>query len=128
MKQIHHPYTVWEDFQSGMYRAVPVDGYTEAAARLLGNPARFHEAATAMLAAWPLAAEHNLTNSDQNRRAWVGQATCCHALTVPEQATRLGWWLLLDAERDAANAVADRVIAAWEAARDLTLFEEPRSA
>jgi hypothetical protein len=75
-------------------------------------------AAKMMLRDWPRAAEHNLTNREQNRRAWIGQATCCYSSNAPEGATRLAWWVLLADERDRANAVADRVIAEWEAGRD----------
>jgi hypothetical protein len=128
--RIHHPYTVWEDFQSGLYRAVPVDHYAETAAHILSDPDTFYAGARDMLAAWPRAAEQNLTNLEQNRRAWLGQATCCYLANCPEGATRLGWWLLFEVDRAAANAIADRVIAEWEAVRDgdLTLFEEHRSA
>lgn len=131
--QVFHPYTDWEDWSGGMYRCVVVTEDTERAARMLADPAAFYMAATMMVRDWPRAAEHNLTNREQNRRAWIGQATCCYSSNAPEGATRLAWWLLLEAERETANAVADRVIAEWEAARSahLTLFtfdEETRSA
>lgn len=67
-----------------------------------------------MLRDWPLAAEHNLTDRSQNRRAWVGQATCCHEDRVPESETRAAWWLLSTEQQAAANAVADKVIEEWE--------------
>jgi hypothetical protein len=117
-ERVFHPYTEWEDYQAGMWGPVAVDAHTAAAAAVLGEPDVFYGAAVDMLAAWPKAAEHNLTNLEQNRRAWVGQAACCYLVGVPESATRLAWWLLLLDERDAANAVADRVISEWERARE----------
>jgi hypothetical protein len=119
-EQVFHPWTEWEDYRAGMWRAVPVDAHTEAAARILGDPDVFYGAAVDMLEAWPKAAEHNLTNREQNRRAWVGQAACCYLAGAPESATRLAWWLLLLDERDQANRVADSVIAEWEQAREAT--------
>jgi hypothetical protein len=116
--QVFHPYTAWEDYRAGMWRCVVIDEHTELAARLLGDPDTFYAAATRMVQDWTNAAEHNLTNTEQNRRAWIGQATCCHLAGIPEAATRLGWWLLLLTERDTANAVADRVIGEWEANRE----------
>lgn len=130
-EQVFHPYPDWEDWQAGMYRCVVVNEATERAARMLANPEAFYMAAKMMVRDWPNAAEHNLTNREQNRRAWVGQAACCYSTNAPEVSTRLAWWVLLEAERDAANAVADRVIAEWEAARDTqpVLFSlEARSA
>jgi hypothetical protein len=117
-EQVFHPYTEWEDYRAGMWRCVVVDDEAAAAVAILGDPDTFYGAATDMVAAWPNAAEHNLTNREQNRRAWIGQAACCYLTGASEAATRLAWWLLLLAERDAANAVADRVIAEWEAARE----------
>lgn len=129
--RIYHPYTEWEDWQNGLWRqCVAVTDEMDRAAFILVSPAIFENAAREMLAAWPKAAEHNLTNIEQNRRAWLGQATCCHRANAPESATRFAWWMLSQEAREAANAVADRVIAAWERARaaELTLFGEPRSA
>lgn len=125
MDRIYHPFTAWEDWQNGLWRqCVAVTYEMDRAAFILTHPVIFANAAREMLRAWPNAAEHNLTNVEQNRRAWLGQATCCHRAGVAESATRFAWWTLSSAVRDEANATADHVIAAWEAARDLTLFGE----
>jgi hypothetical protein len=117
-EQVFHPWTEWEDYRAGLWGAVAVDAHTEAAARVLADPDVFYGAAVDMLRDWPKAAEHNLTNREQNRRAWLGQAACCYLTGAPESATRLAWWLLLLEERDRANRVADHVIAEWERARE----------
>lgn len=120
-RQVFHPYTVWEDWQAGMWQQ-PTDVTAEmkAAAGILTDCARFRQAARAMLDEWGRAAEHNLTDMQQNRRAWVGQATCCHHAGIPETATRLAWWTLNFAQQAAANTVADEVIEEWRAVRDET--------
>jgi hypothetical protein len=64
--------------------------------------------------AWPIAAAHNLTDTGSNRRAWLGQAACCLAHGATQFATCLAWWELTLDEREAANAVADSVLAQWE--------------
>lgn len=117
--QRYYHYTLWEDFNAGMWMP-PRAGDAGKAQHILSDPEIFRSAAVDMLNAWPVAAEHNLTNLGINRQAWIGQATCCHLAGVPESATREGWWLLSDEEKAAANAVADECIAAWERARDLT--------
>jgi hypothetical protein len=117
--QVFHPYTVWEDWQAGMWQnPVNVTDEMEQAAHILGTPAVFLAAARAMLAEWGNAAEQNLTDMGQNRRSWVGQATCCHLAGVGEQATRLAWWTLTVAEQFDANQVADLAIAEWRLARE----------
>jgi hypothetical protein len=117
-EQVFHHFSAWEDWRAGMYRCAVVPQESERAARMLANPEAFYMAAKMMLRDWPHAAEHNLTNREQNRRAWIGQATACYSQNAPEGATRYAWWLLLIEERERANAVADRVIAEWEAARN----------
>lgn len=117
--QVWHPYTLWEDWQAGMWN--PPDDMQadiEAAATVLGVPKVFLRAARIMLVAWPRCAEHNLTDHNQNRRSWIGQATCCHHAQVPESATRNAWWTLTDPAKVAANVVAGQVITEWERARE----------
>ncbi len=117
--QVFHPYTAWEDWQAGMWQ-VPHDvtAEMEQAAHILGNPALFLDAARAMLRDWPTAAEQNLTDMAQNRRAWVGQATCCHMAGVTEQATRQAWWTLTVREQYDANMIADRAVTEWQTERE----------
>jgi hypothetical protein len=88
------------------------------AAHILSQPDVFLAAARAMLSEWSNSAEQNLTDMGQNRRSWIGQATCCHLAGVPESATRQAWWTLTAAEQLAANRVADQVITKWERARE----------
>lgn len=117
--QVFHPYTAWEDWQAGMWQA-PTDVTDEMmqAAHILSDPAVFLSAARAMLVDWTCAAEQNLTDMQQNRRAWVGQATCCHLAGITEQATRQAWWTLTVDEQYAANQIADQAIVEWEHARE----------
>lgn len=118
-EQVFHPYTAWEDWQAGMWQAPPdVAAEMEQAAQILRTPAVFLDAAQKMLRNWPNAAEHNLTDMAQNRRAWVGQATCCHRAGITEQATRLAWWTLSAIEQYRANLTADRAVAEWQLERE----------
>jgi len=63
---------------------------------------------------WPNACEQNLTNTNINRRAWVGHAACCLAFGCPEYITREAWGFLSDKQRDDANKQADYAIMIWE--------------
>lgn len=115
MKTDWRPYTEWEDWQAGMYRDVSADmrdGLVAAAAALLADPNRLASAMRSVSVEWRFAAEANLHESPNNR-AWLGQAACCYAASVPEDLTRAAWGLLNDEQRRTANGVADRVIDEW---------------
>lgn len=110
-----YPYTAWEDYQAGMYGTSTNPGAERAASiLLLRNAAGLRDAMMDAVLSWPIAAEHNLTNTGSNRRAWLGQAASCHAHAATQFATCLAWWELTDDERAAANASADSVIAQYE--------------
>jgi hypothetical protein len=121
--QVFHPYTAWEDWAAGMWQVPvnPTEGMRRSA-HILSDPVVFLDAARAMLREWPTAAEQNLTDMARNRRAWIGQATCCHLAGVPEAATRQAWWTLTAEEQLIANQVADKACAEWESERAGALF------
>lgn len=120
IRRVFHHHDDWEDHRAGMFALSYGDeqGGTREAAELLGDPDLLWAAMSAVAREWPVAAEHNLSHTTQNRQAWLGQAACCFALGVPEFLTRLGWHTLTTAQQVAANAVADQVIAEWEAAAE----------
>ena len=63
---------------------------------------------------WPNSCANALTDSNLNRRAWIGHAACALALRCPEDITRQAWSLLTDEQRILANGQADRAIQSWE--------------
>lgn len=115
VRQVYVPYWEWEDHADGMY-GPPADltGEATRARQLLADPALLQNAMQAAVDAWPRAALHQLSNTEQNRRAWLGWAACRHAAGATSLATRAAWPQLTDEERSAANAAATRVIQQWE--------------
>lgn len=117
MKRIHHHYKKWEDYHAGLYVKSKVDGShvkIEYAKNLLSDPIKFGNYARKMIKSWKFASEHNLTNLEINRRAWLGQATCCYAYGVNEELVKIAWGLIdLNSQRK-ANNVADTVIKEFE--------------
>lgn len=88
-----------------------------------GNAALYGSFMVRVTRQWPFSCEHNLTDVAMNRRAWLGHAACCMAIGCPEYITRRAWWMLTQAQRDAADAEADKAIRSWEADRiELPLF------
>jgi hypothetical protein len=120
MKRIYHPYWKWEDHKAGLYNML--DPYTEQqteklsndAKELLSNPELFRNVALTVIRDWPRSAEVNLSNPSRNRQAWIGQASCCYALKIPEYITKFGWRLMTLEQQAEANKVADEIINIWE--------------
>lgn len=117
MEQFYAHYTEWEDYRNGMYEPTKQDNenkLTELAEKLLKNPDKFYSVAIKMIGKWNISARVNLTNVSSNRRAWIGQASCCFECGVPETLTRIAWGNLDAVERLKANSVADKVIRIFE--------------
>lgn len=100
----------------GMWAIPPAEsraGFIEASAALMADPDRFEAAMRRALRDWPNSVEAAMATPGLNLRAWVGHAGCYVATGSPEETTRLGWHTLDAGEQYAANAAADRAIAAW---------------
>jgi hypothetical protein len=79
-----------------------------------GDAEKYGTAMMAVINAWPLSCEHNLTDLGQNRRAWLGHAACCLAIGCPEDVTREAWGHLSEEQRIAADRKALAAILAWQ--------------
>lgn len=120
MRRIYHPYNVWEDWKAGLYNLTYEDeeGGVRKAKSLLQDLKLFAEVAMDVTFYWEKSSEVNLSNRGRNRRAWIGQASCCYKYGVPEYVTKMAWRLLLPSEQKDANKVADIIIEAWEIGRN----------
>lgn len=120
MKRIYHPYWKWEDYKEGMYDLekeyleTEEEQLSNRAKELLSDQPYFSYIATKVISEWINAAEQNLTNQSKNKQAWIGQASCCYALKVPERITKIGWRLMTPDQQKEANNTADKIIIQWE--------------
>lgn len=117
MKRIWHHYENWEDYQAGMWRHVGGSERTEMlrkAIEFTGDAVLYGSYMRRVLAEWPIACEHNLTDTGQNRKAWIGHAATCLATDIPEDITRAAWGRLTKQQQDDANAQAQQTIEEWE--------------
>jgi hypothetical protein len=120
LKQIYHPYWLWEDYKNGFYNIEITYSETEEyalaiqARDLLADSERFNEVALKVISEWKYAAEVNLSNTARNRQAWLGQASCCYELKIPDYITKYGWRMLTPEQQTKANQIADSVIEKWE--------------
>ena len=115
MKQRFYHYTLWEDFQNGMYDE-DKDGRQErirSAIELLTNPRLCYEQMTRVTKEWRYATEQNLTNASINHQAFLGQTACSIYGGIHEDETREAWGRLTNEQRYKANRIADRVFREW---------------
>jgi len=112
MMRVYTHYKEWEDYKAGLYALTceNENELTQKSVRLLANPVSFFIAMESMLIEWPVACMVNLTDTSQNRQAWLGQAACCYNHSAPDYVTKKAWWLLTDDEREIANATAQKII------------------
>lgn len=115
MKQRFYHYTMWEDYQNGMYDEVK-EGRAERikqAIILLSNTELLYEQMSRVVNEWKYATEQNFTNSSINHQAFLGQTACNIYAGIKEDETREAWGHLTNDQRYKANKVADMVYSEW---------------
>lgn len=110
MLRIYHHHEKWEDL--GMWFKAPFS--LDTAIEFTGDAELYGEWMWRVVCGWPVTCEHNLTNTNSNRRAWLGHAAAYKAIGCPESITRKAWGYLTDEQRVQADAKADEVISIWE--------------
>lgn len=116
-KQVYAPYWEWEDFNAGMYEDYPNKTFqtmVKNSVSVLADSEFFLQSSLRMVNEWKVSAVVNLTNPNGNKRAWIGQATCCYMYGCSERATRQAWATLTEAQRSEANKAADKLISHYE--------------
>lgn len=125
MKRIWLHYLEWEEVQAGMWSKTDTaesKNILMSAIQFTGNAELFGYWMLKVLDAWPRSCLHNLTDKNQNRHAWIGQAATCLAIKCPQYLTREAWGHLSEQQQNDANAMADFAIAEFE-----TRYEEQNS-
>lgn len=115
MKQVFYHYTKWEDFQNGMYDEIKEgrDDRVKEAIKLLSNEKKLYKYMKKVTAEWEYATAQNLTNSNINYQAFLGQTACNLYANIKEDETREAWGYLTNEQRYKANKVADKVYYEW---------------
>lgn len=115
MKQKFYHYTMWEDFQNGMYNEVKEgrEKRISEAVELLTNLDLLYQQMARVPAEWKYATEQNFTNNSINHQAFLGQTACNIYGGIKEDETREAWGRLTNEQRYAANRIADKVYDEW---------------
>ena len=133
MERIYHTWDKWECYPAGFYDDQPKAAMTkrqaeEAYSDFLGNSSQFETALKRVIEEWPNSCEHYLSNERMNRIAWLGQASACIALGIPN-CFRSGFNLLSDVAQEKANQVALNALNSWLSSRgeDKLTMEQAKS-
>lgn len=115
IKRIYHPHYLWEEVGANMWGKVKDrDSYLGVAIEFTGNHELYGYHMKRVAKEWKHSCEHNLTNTTQNRRAWIGHAACAFAFACPEDIVREAWSHLTESQQFNANNMADIAILEWE--------------
>ena len=117
MERIFHHFNKWEDYLNGMWRTVSKDEEARIlplAIEFTGNAELYGAAMLRVIDEWPIACEHNLTNTQINRQAWLGHSACCIEFGWPEYLVRQAWHQLSQQQQDEANEKASLAISIFE--------------
>ena|SRR6056297_2309747 len=116
MKRIYHNYQKWEDHKNGLYDCIdPNERHSiQESYNLLTDLKKFYSQSVKMISKWKYATEHNLTNLEINRKAWIGQAVCCYNHGAKSYSTIIAWNMLTLSEQERANNIAKEIIELFE--------------
>lgn len=115
MTRIFHPYDKWECYRHGFYGGLEYqrDDTLALYASLLRDLAKFEAALQVIIRDWHYSCEHNLSNENMNRIAWLGQASCALIYQVPNNVSMGGYNLLSLEEQKAADSMALKYLNIW---------------
>jgi len=115
MERFYKEYYYWEDYINGMYDLIDNENYyIQKSIELLKNESLFLNTCLDVLKNWNISSKVNLTNKNNNRQAWLGQACCSYLYKSNEICTRIAWSQLTDEQRFKANKIADIIINHFE--------------
>ena len=127
MKQIYHPYHLWEDWINGMWRKETKE-YEETELQNIiqftGNHHLYGAAMFEVIESWIYTMEHNLTNTSINKKAFIGHCACCFKHGYPEYLVRQGWWKLTENQRNLADKQAIKAFKIWHQKKKLLIISQ----
>lgn len=117
LKRIYYTWDKWECYKAGFFEDTLPNNMSIAEgeaqyAKFFRIPGAFEHALERVITEWKHSCEHNLTNENMNRIAWLGQASMCIVSGIPSSC-RAGFNLLTEDEQNAANATALKYLNIW---------------
>ena len=116
LKQVYHPFNLWEDHKHGFYDNISGANKKEMiqqVVELFSNPTETNLHMMAVIKEWDFSCEHNFTNPNMNHIAYLGQAACALAHKIPSTVTMEAWSSVPDEYKKIANKIASDCIDVW---------------
>lgn len=113
MQRIYHPYHLWEDYKAGFYDNVSGKNKEEMTIKVVEffkDSDLVKEQMKSVLDRWNYSFEHNLTNESMNKVAYLGQASVCNYLGIPNTITMSAWSKVPKEKQQRANEIAESLI------------------
>lgn len=112
MNRIYHNHNLWEDWKQGLYdsHCDNEEIIINNCVFLLSTQTVFDHYARKVIEKWPYSCEHNLTDNQRNKNAYLGQITCCYYCGAPEYITKIAWNRISKKIQDSANRTAEKII------------------
>jgi hypothetical protein len=117
MDRIYHPWDKWECYHYGFWNTQcpngmkAIDGMKQYSI-FLSNLDEFEKALESVISKWKYSCEHNLTNENMNRIAWLGQASIAYAMGIPA-CCRGGYSRMNDEQKVKADNLAMKYLNRW---------------
>lgn len=117
IERIYHTWDKWECFRAGFFDDKPLEGMTKSEceiefANFFKDLSEFEEGLNRVIEEWRYSCEHNLTNENLNRIAWLGQAAVCIMRGIPSDF-KSGYSLLSEEEQNKADDLALDYLNVW---------------
>ena len=89
LTRIYHPYWKWEEVIYNMWGVVTDKRNNEKKClELMQDLEKWSSYMERVTKEWTFSCEHNLTDNNINRMAWLGQAACALAMEIPADIVR----------------------------------------
>ena len=116
MKQLFHPWHKWEDYEYNFYSNCTGKEKVqkaESCIEMFNSESETRRCMFYVVLNWKRSMEHNLTNSNMNKIAYIGQSACAYYDKIPNTVT-MECWSILDVDvQDRANMIAKEALDFW---------------
>lgn len=113
LKQIYHPYWLWEDWKLGFYNSFSTEEKKQKQPKVIEmfcNEKETEYYMRKVVKEWKYSCEQNLTNTQMNRIAWLGQGACLLHSKSPSELTMETWKYIPEENQKIANSIAEKII------------------
>lgn len=113
--RIYHPWHLWEDYNHGFYDKNINKHLTKNDVLCFFNDELLVKYYMQLVIdKWVISCEQNLSNTNMNRIAWLGQAAMCMYKGTPCYNTMYAWKYLEFSIQNRSDIIAYEIIKKWE--------------